>query len=281
MSYLFLFLLLTTTAFAKSASPTVIYGEDNRAEPYDRPLWYNHSRAAMAMIDNAKLIASSPQGIAVTGVHRREMDLCRKERFGDQPQMALCSGFLAGPDTLVTAGHCVTDQTSCNNNSWVLDYEMVGGNAPKFLKTENVFRCQSIIHRSYGPGRPDYAVIKLNRASTREPLTLLAESESAKIGDNLVMIGFPSGIPLKITDGGQILQASAIDFVTNLDAFHGNSGSAVLEEKSGHVVGILVSGHADYKPRMSLFGRCNVVEELAMGQGEEKITNIKLVPRKF
>lgn len=279
MKFALLTVLFATSAFASVNTPKVVYGTDNRAEPSAKPLWYHPSRATVAMVSNSKLRRATAEGFPVTGNHGEEFNLCKKERFYNQPTMAGCSGFLVSEDTVITAGHCITSQSDCNNNSWVFDYEMDGASNPSHIKPENVFKCQSIISRSYGGNAPDYAVIKLATKSTREPLKLLDPSLSASVGDDLVMFGFPSGIPLKITDGGQILEAGAYDFVTNLDAFHGNSGSPVLDEKSGLVVGILVSGHADY--RTPLLRRCMKVDSLRMSKGEEKITSIKVVPRNF
>ena len=45
----------------------------------------------------------------------------------------------------------------------------------------------------------------------------------------LVVIGHPSGLPTKIADGAWVRNnESEYYFVTNLDTFGGNSGSAVL-----------------------------------------------------
>ena len=61
-------------------------------------------------------------------------------------------------------------------------------------------------------------------------------------------MGFPSGIPAKIEDGGIVRsrRASTLDYFTaDTDTFGGNSGSGVFND-NGLLVGILVRGATDY-----------------------------------
>ena len=61
-------------------------------------------------------------------------------------------------------------------------------------------------------------------------------------------MGFPSGIPAKIEDGGIVRsrRASTLDYFTaDTDTFGGNSGSGVFND-NGILVGILVRGATDY-----------------------------------
>ena len=49
-------------------------------------------------------------------------NLCEGERFGDEPSIATCTGFLIGEDLLATAGHCMTGPATCASSAWVFDY---------------------------------------------------------------------------------------------------------------------------------------------------------------
>lgn len=66
--------------------------------------------------------------------------------------------------------------------------------------------------------------------------------------DSLVVIGHPSGLPQKVAPGANIFRNNSTQsyFVTNLDTFGGNSGSAVFNERTGTIEGILVRGAKDY-----------------------------------
>ncbi len=256
-----------------------VYGEDNRAEPYEKTLWFEASRSVMAQVSNAML---TPQAFEIPGGTTNTLKsvrgLCEGERFADQPTFSRCSGFLVAPDVVMTAGHCMKSQEYCDGASWVLGYEMdeVTGQPKKILK-ENVYRCKKILAQSYGDGKADYAVIQLDRKTDQEPLPLMEEGEIAPVGTNLVLMGFPSWLPLKIADNAQVLGLANKKLLTNLDAFGGNSGGVVLDEKTGTVAGILSSGAKDYVKE----GNCNVVNTYLMNYGGEKVTPIGLVPRSF
>jgi V8-like Glu-specific endopeptidase len=74
----------------------------------------------------------------------------------------------------------------------------------------------------------------------------LRESGKVSVGERLAVIGYPSGLPLKIADDGVVRRLEKHFFVTNLDTYHGNSGSPVLNAATGVVEGILVRGDEDF-----------------------------------
>ena len=59
------------------------------------------------------------------------LNLCKEERFREQPIGAFCSGFLVGPDLIVTAGHCIKNSNDLANTRFVFGYRM---NSVKRLK---------------------------------------------------------------------------------------------------------------------------------------------------
>jgi V8-like Glu-specific endopeptidase len=79
----------------------------------------------------------------------------------------------------------------------------------------------------------------------REPLKFRKSGQVAR-GTELVVIGHPSGLPTKISDGAQVRSSNRKYFVANLDTYGGNSGSAVFDARTGEVQGILVRGEEDY-----------------------------------
>jgi V8-like Glu-specific endopeptidase len=208
-------------------------------------------------------------------------NLCEGERYGEQPVAASCSGFLVAPDVIMTAGHCVSEFKSCEEFKWVFGFEVPSSMVlPTSFNKEDVYECKSIIRESYGGSSFDYALIRLDRPTDRKPLELLAPGASAQPGDKLAMMGFPNGIPMKVVDRAVVksIQQEGI-LVTDIDAFSGNSGSPVFDEKTGVVVGIMASGLNDYffyRPK-----GCNVLNELSTLGADEKFTGLGVVPRDF
>ena len=80
----------------------------------------------------------------------------------------------------------------------------------------------------------------------RTPLRVKRDSK-AKSGDEIVVIGHPSGLPTKVAGGASVRNDAGTYFVANLDTYGGNSGSAVFDSASGEVAGILVRGETDFR----------------------------------
>ena len=172
----------------------------------------------------------------------------------------MCSGFLVGPDLLVTAGHCMRGgpdsetnvNMNCKTNLWVFDYrqDLIGDNPDEvFVNSKSVYKCAKVISQVLDQStKNDFALIKLERVvEDREPLKFRTEG---KIEDatEIVVIGHPSGLPTIISDGAQVrTNTNPYFFVANLDTFGGNSGSAVFDSETGLVEGILVRGENDYQ----------------------------------
>jgi V8-like Glu-specific endopeptidase len=206
--------------------------------------------------------------------------MCQSERFSSQNIAASCSGFLIASDILVTAGHCVTSVSDCDEHSWVFDYANTTEENKSFIFKENqVYHCTAIVSREKDSiSLNDYAVLKLDRPVVgRLPLKFRKEGKAA---DDAVftIIGHPSGLPTKITSGADMRDNSdPLYFRTNADTYSGNSGSAVIDSRTGIVEGILVRGDTDYK---SSEEGClvSIVRDQNGGRGEDstRITNIKL-----
>ena len=107
--------------------------------------------------------------------------------------------------------------------------------------------------------------------SQSTPLTgkaLKIAKAEPRVGTPLVMIGHPSGLPQKISDKAKVLAIRPNGFTTDLDAFQGNSGSAVFNASNGELLGILVNGNEDYRHNSSLnCTEVNVMNPLNAGEG--------------
>lgn len=181
--------------------------------------------------------------------------LCSEEKFSQDISLAYaCTGFLVAPDLLVTAGHCgvnvgeTRNQTAdyCEAFSWLFDFRANddGKVETKNISSENHYKCKQIIYavREEGPAYRDFALVQLDRpVKNRTPLKLA--TTEPKVKDSLFMIGHPLGSPTKLSADAEVLlnDKNRQSLISNLDAFDGNSGSPVFNEKN-EVLGILVGG---------------------------------------
>lgn len=267
-------MLLSLQGFAKSPVkivPKVIYGTDDRMDVFESSdnLMKELSLSTAAQILNSDM--SENDGVfSIREKTLEQSGMCKTERFSNQPAAANCSGFLIAPDKLVTAGHCISSVSDCQNHKWVFDFANKDGIVKTFTFSEDqVFTCTSIIERKKEKEGADYAVVRLDRkVPGRIPLKFRTVG---KIADDAVLtvIGHPSGLPTKITAAADMRSnKDKTHFVMASDTYGGNSGSAVVDSRTGIVEGILVRGDTDYV-RTSENCMVSVVTDQNGGRGED------------
>lgn len=239
---------------ASAVVPKVIYGEDDRVlvENSDNELYKKLATSTAVQIKNSKLTASEDgKSYTVNPEKLREsfMNVCADERYAEVVNAGNCSGFLVGEDLLVTAGHCMRSQFDCENSKWAFNYQANNLDTNNnLIDASEVYNCVEIVNQSLSTvSKNDFAIVKLDRkVEGREPLKFRTEGR-IQIGEPLVVIGHPSGLPTKIADGAFVRNNSNdVYFSANLDTYGGNSGSAVFNVQTGEIEGILVRGENDY-----------------------------------
>ncbi|MES2855495.1 MAG: serine protease [Bdellovibrionota bacterium] len=229
----------------------VVYGEDNRKDWYDSPDAGLRELAlsTVALVETRNIGATADGLTEIKGKHYGKTNqLCADEKFYDQTAAAFCSGFLVGPNKIVTAGHCVATEVDCARTNFVFGYAVKSvGELPTHVASGEVYKCAKVVHSQAEGKGADYAIIELDREVVgHTPLNLRKEG-NALTGDELVVIGHPAGLPSKIADGAVVrTEAKNGFFVANLDTYGGNSGSAVFNTRTKEVEGILVRGETDY-----------------------------------
>ncbi len=283
-SLLPLALLVTTYVHSSPARPPVVYGDDNRLEVFEAPaLMQKLAKSTASMVDSKEISHSSlgrssltqrtlkdwlenprteaagtpPLISKIMGINDLNLDntgsvhFCAEEKYINEPNPGMCSGFLIGPDLIVTAGHCAEIENFCATYKWVFDFvvDPVTGAAGLNIPNENIYSCKKVISHALDMSLSrDFGLVQLDRQVTgREPLKYRTES-FLKAGDPVTVIGGPSGLPIKVSGGANVRKSEHPFFFTaNLDTFQGNSGSAVFNSDTGLVEGILVRGEDDFQ----------------------------------
>ena len=132
--------------------------------------------------------------------YQQNSNVCLDVNFADQYTLPRCTGFLVGPDLLLTAGHCLRTERDCRTRfKWAFELT----EDLEYIKGEDIYGCDEILEQEYIENENlvlDYTLIRLDREVTnREPLRV-RESGFPALHTPLVMIGHPSHLPLKIAD---------------------------------------------------------------------------------
>jgi subtilisin-like proprotein convertase family protein len=236
----------------------VVYGADDRRDVYQvtDALHQQLAAAAVLIVSISELTSNGDGTYTLNGVRWNTQGgspLCTDEPFRGQYAAGFCSGFLVGRDVIATAGHCLSD-TDFGSVAFVFGFDQrgpgtgAGADPNLIISSQDIYFPSAILGRQLdGAAGLDYTVAQLDRAVVgRQPLRVRRSGEPSA-GDQLVMIGHPTGLPKKIEAGGQVQgTASAGFFTANVDAYGGNSGSLVANRSTGVVEGILVRGNTDF-----------------------------------
>lgn len=302
---------IISLAMAFNSSAKVIYGNDHRKEVSEATAFQrNISLAAASMISkndisvldsrpgfmklNQRTLAQWLESVADSKKDKRKIFLspkvikeiesganfCEGERFVNQPNPSMCSGFLIAPDLIVTAGHCANLSTFCSEYRWVFDftYDVEKGSAGTEVSEKNIYSCKKVISNVLSmPLNLDYAVVQLDRrVNDREPVTIRNDLNIDK-DSQLFIVGSPSGLPLKVADGAKVRSNHHPSyFSANLDSFQGNSGSGVFNAVTGVAEGILVRGENDfiYNPSKKCIETNKCADDECRGEDVTRITSI-------
>jgi len=202
-------------------------------------------------------------------------DLCPSEPFVWEPSLADCSGVLLDDDLVVTAAHCVTF-LPCQNQLWVFGYAILNEGARPQLDEGALYRCRSVPVSEYGTTREgrrlDFAVVQLDRPVSSHRQAPTITNQPMPTGERATVIGYPSGLPVKVDRGATILDARAAeaDYLSLAsDTFIGSSGSGVFN-RLNELVAIVVRGGEDYEysPESHCYISRRIPEGQALDNGE-------------
>lgn len=260
-----------------STSSKVIYGDDDRKQVFevDGALGDIARRSIVSLFeaDDGMLDESDPSNIRINASPvGRALDLCKTERFWNEPSAAECSGTLIADDLVLTAGHCMDGPIKgvkrapadvCKTRRFVFGFYNDADDKLHPITSEDVFSCGELVaHRRDDANRftidaiIDFSIVRLDRSAAPRFTPVRLRAGSLKVGEPLTVIGFPSGIPMKVAANGAIVTVhdKGDFFVGTTDTFAGNSGSGVFDSDTLEQIGILVAGQTDYVKK----GACSV-----------------------
>src|SRR3984957_745858 len=177
-----------------------------------------------------------------------------KGPFQNEPSLGDGTAFLVGSQLILTAAHCICDSSSklvsrvkLTGLRVIFGFQMQpSGDFQTVFESKDVYRIDAVWQYRLAHDA-DWALLKLDReVEGRQPLSLAA-SQMVALNTSLYMLGYPSGLPLKLTLSGQVQKTNHPHFFeADLDAFAGNSGSPVFANDTGNMIGMLLRGNRDY-----------------------------------
>jgi trypsin-like peptidase len=227
--------------------PEKIYGTDNRKDIYQvtDPALVKLWESTVVVVSRSDLHNNGNGTYSLPSTSLQVMEnVCPTERFAAQPSPGFCSGFLVAPQVMATAGHCVETSSDCGDTAFVFGFKMADATTPVLtFPAAQVYFCSGIIASYHPDDLADWALIRLDRQVPDHAPLPIRRLGKIQNNQNIFVIGHPLGLPAKLADGAWVRDNSTVDsFLTNLDTYGGNSGSAVFNADTRLVEGILVAG---------------------------------------
>lgn len=235
-----------------------LYGRDDRRDLFELRAHQDVADAdSVVALFAADMIVDNGNGTSTlqTVPLGRSKNLCRTERFWEQPSGADGTGFLVAPGIIATAGHCARSD-DVSNMRFVFGYRMRDASTNETLiSNDEIYGAAEVIERRETESGSDWALLRLDREVRNHRIARVRRAGKIADGQRVHVIGHPLGLPLKFA-GDAVVRSNhaAAFFVANLDTYGGNSGSPVFNSDSHEVEGILVRGERDFVRQ----GSCNI-----------------------
>jgi len=240
-AYHFIFLFCLVPFTARSA----ILGTDDRKDLYqvkDARLRSLALSSAILLHRSRRYLLPNAAGYRLSSrvkSHAVAENLCSDQRFLTQPTPGYCSAFLVGSQRLATVAHCV--DKDLRNMQVVFGFALTQStDTVRQFRREDVYSVKSIIRQDIDG---DWAILALDRPVVGREIFQLRTQGAPAMGEPLAAIGFPNGLPLKVSDNAQVLESNNAPedhyLEADLDVFGGSSGAPVVNLKTYEVEGLV------------------------------------------
>ncbi|MCX6245881.1 MAG: serine protease [Bacteroidetes bacterium] len=178
------------------------------------------------------------------------LQLCRSEKFIEEICASTGTGWAYKDNLIVTATHCFkkNNETDYSNYLFIFDFLEIDSGA--IISKTRVFRPVGKVTLKPEDKNLEFTIIQVDRPVPEfryAELDNVPPSSINPITTRLFMLGHPLGLPLKYAPDGKISYSADNYFITNLNAYAGNSGSPVFRSGTKKVVGMLVCGNNDFE----------------------------------
>ena len=248
MKYL---ILIMTLSF--SLSSFAIYEEDNRVDFYkiQDPKVQELSKAMAFQIYFDELKGwTFNRYWQILIKPLTDEGICSNERFADHPVMRNdCSGILIGPKQLLLPGNCITPHY-CKNGLFyfMFNYHLASSTPFDVMRSKkNFYKCEKLLKRTWDPNSAtSYAIIELDKVV--EGVTPVKLSTQAEIDpkDELISMGHPDGMPLKIADSAFIADQNKTHFIVSSDIAGSSKGAGIFNAHTYELEGMLIGGSKNF-----------------------------------
>mgnify|MGYP003670146702 CR=1 FL=1 len=172
------------------------------------------------------------------------LNVCDNTAFSSQPVVGVGTAFPIEKNIFITAAHVFEKEPS--KYAIVFGFKMANKNnaIDNIIPSTGVYFVERVLKSSKDI---DIVSFKVNREFSGVPLQT-ETGDTYKINDQVYMLGYPLGLPQKLTINAEIEENTHPQFfLTSLDSFSGNSGSPVFNYRTNKVIGVMVSGGVDFK----------------------------------
>lgn len=227
-----------------------IYGADGRRDLYDAPDagWEELARRSVAAVVFGQNIdrrlafcGDAGDATVLAPTASTVLQLCASERFGDQPSVANCSATLIDDDLMLTALHCVPQ---CAGLTFIFGLHYSTAQTLDAISRSQVFSCARV---AAAVPIDDLAVVQLDRPVAAPFAPAGLASVAPEVSDPIGVIGFPMGVPMKISADCLIKEVVGNTYRHNCDSNAGNSGSGTFDSRH-HLFAVMSTGPGDFKP---------------------------------
>ena len=189
--------------------------------------------------------------------------LCPNEKFAAQTPSAFCSAVLVAPNVIATAGHCV-EGVDLQSFSVVFgfSYRQQDTAGPIDLKVNQIYKATKVLmsKREYNsdPDQAfDFAFLLLDRnVEGFRPVMIDNTIGNFTQGTKIFGIGYPDGLPEKITDGAEVRVMTPARIMANWDSMKGNSGGPLFSQESKKLIAIFFANQSFQNYQYSMERDC-------------------------